>query len=115
MPTDIARIHAAMDAGIAAGRDWLRAAVDICADIRKPHRPGRDPAFELRSNASPGHDPAYDWCVQAHTLRMLQIDAYGYAVCVWPMPAASASSSALSVFSQVNSGSLRPKWPPAAV
>ncbi len=29
--------------------------------------------------------------------------------------AASRSTSALSVFSQVNSGSERPKWPPLAV
>jgi len=31
------------------------------------------------------------------------------------MPAASASFGALSVFSQLKSESLRPKWPPAAV
>ena len=31
------------------------------------------------------------------------------------LPTALANSAARSVFSQVNSGSLRPKWPPAAV
>ena len=31
------------------------------------------------------------------------------------IPAALATSAARSVFSQVNSGSLRPKWPPEAV
>gem|GEM_PF-5013662 len=38
-------------------------------------------------------------------------DAEGQAATAFLTPASAASASALSVFSQVNSGSSRPKWP----